>query len=292
MDQAEKEYFIKITVNAVQSWLVRLTFWYGWLQGAKAESEGSTSGYMSLDGYGLRSSELEYYWYRANGMVYLSIYEKARYTSPYESGLSRISFGGKELITYDVFGRDARGREFDQAVVEAVEAVERKVREFFPHISGLNSYRLCTTPLHLSKMLSPKASRDTSPVRDVCIQFEKNWLCTECVERFDLNQRRFSSPVGLNEKQKKEFDKLKPALRLSILQRDEYACTSCRKSYLKGDDVKLTVTYKFPVTEGGKTVAENLVTICQKCLDKANRPKKVHGPWENRADDRMQEVKD
>jgi HNH endonuclease len=52
------------------------------------------------------------------------------------------------------------------------------------------------------------------------------------------------------------------ALRFQILRRDNHACRYCGA---KAPDATLTVDHVLPVTLGGQTVAENLVTACQDC---------------------------
>lgn len=52
------------------------------------------------------------------------------------------------------------------------------------------------------------------------------------------------------------------ALRFQILRRDNHACRYCGA---KAPDATLVVDHVMPVTLGGQTVAENLVTACQDC---------------------------
>lgn len=56
---------------------------------------------------------------------------------------------------------------------------------------------------------------------------------------------------------------LTPSLRYKILQRDKMRCTICGRG--QEDGVKLHVDHIKPVSKGGRTVPENLRTLCQDC---------------------------
>ena len=63
--------------------------------------------------------------------------------------------------------------------------------------------------------------------------------------------------------QQVERDKLTAGLRYDILKRDGYKCKICGRS--TKDGVKLHVDHIIPIAKGGKTVPENLQTLCQDC---------------------------
>ncbi len=52
-------------------------------------------------------------------------------------------------------------------------------------------------------------------------------------------------------------------LRYSILKRDGFRCCICGSS--QADGVKLEVDHIIPVSKGGKTIADNLQTLCERC---------------------------
>ena len=59
-------------------------------------------------------------------------------------------------------------------------------------------------------------------------------------------------------------------LRVSILRRDDYRCKMCGAS--RDEGVNLHVDHIVPVSRGGRTLPENLQTLCQPCnLGKSNR---------------------
>ena len=63
----------------------------------------------------------------------------------------------------------------------------------------------------------------------------------------------------------KEYQRkqMTPSLRYDILKRDKFCCVICGRS--EKDGVKLHVDHIIPVSKGGKTVAENLRTLCDDC---------------------------
>ena len=54
-------------------------------------------------------------------------------------------------------------------------------------------------------------------------------------------------------------------LRQEILERDDYTCQKCGNSTYKEENLLLEVDHIIPVSKGGKTVPENLQTLCWKC---------------------------
>jgi len=52
-------------------------------------------------------------------------------------------------------------------------------------------------------------------------------------------------------------------LRYNILRRDDFKCQLCGRT--KNDGVTLEVDHKIPVSKGGKTVEDNLRTLCWEC---------------------------
>lgn len=61
-----------------------------------------------------------------------------------------------------------------------------------------------------------------------------------------------------------ERRRMTPTLRYQILNRDHYRCVVCGRS-AKEDGVKLHVDHIIPVSKGGKTIPENLQTLCEDC---------------------------
>lgn len=54
------------------------------------------------------------------------------------------------------------------------------------------------------------------------------------------------------------------SLRYDILERDGFKCILCGRTALE-DGIKLHVDHIQPIRHGGKTIPENLRTLCQDC---------------------------
>lgn len=68
------------------------------------------------------------------------------------------------------------------------------------------------------------------------------------------------------------------ALRFQVLQRDRYACCACGDSPTKNKRCTLEVDHVVPFARGGKTVIENLRTLCGRCnRGKGARPPAANG---------------
>lgn len=56
-----------------------------------------------------------------------------------------------------------------------------------------------------------------------------------------------------------------PRLRSEVLQRDNYSCVDCGASPRDNSSVKLHIHHTLPVSKGGKSSIDNLVTNCSVC---------------------------
>ena len=101
----------------------------------------------------------------------------------------------------------------------------------------------------------------TSPAgrshRQSCILFD----CNGILEIKLLVEKLLSNQNAINYQRKL----MTPALRQQILMRDNYTCQCCRNSIHKEPNLLLEVDHIVPVSKGGKTVLENLQTLCWKC---------------------------
>lgn len=67
-----------------------------------------------------------------------------------------------------------------------------------------------------------------------------------------------------------EHAKVTRAMRYDVLRRDNFHCVRCGRG--KEDGVKLHVDHIVPVSRGGKSVMDNLQTLCEDCnCGKGNR---------------------
>jgi hypothetical protein len=62
-----------------------------------------------------------------------------------------------------------------------------------------------------------------------------------------------------------ERAKLTAGLRYAILKRDEFRCCKCGKNAAQDNFVRLEVDHKVPVSKWGRTIEDNLETICRDC---------------------------
>lgn len=114
-------------------------------------------------------------------------------------------------------------------------------------------------PLHLIQWVMHLIEKDwplTTPHRlQVFIQFvalAKGWdihAASELAARTTTNVE--------------ERAKLNPKLRFSILKRDNFACRACGNTAASGS--MLHIDHIEPIARGGRTVADNLQTLCSTC---------------------------
>jgi 5-methylcytosine-specific restriction endonuclease McrA len=76
-------------------------------------------------------------------------------------------------------------------------------------------------------------------------------------------QKELSAELRAILQRRKKRDKIKSNMRYRVLVRDGYACKACGKGL--DHDVVLHVDHILPVAKGGKTVEDNLQTLCEDC---------------------------
>ena len=95
-----------------------------------------------------------------------------------------------------------------------------------------------------------------------CLQKEKAWGHDR-----DKNKQKTEELVSYKENPKlfvkQQRQAMTPALRYSILKRDNFHCCCCGRGV--EDGVKLHVDHILPVSKGGKTEEKNLQTLCKDC---------------------------
>jgi len=94
-----------------------------------------------------------------------------------------------------------------------------------------------------------------------CEYIEGNAKNIEIAEK-NKNKSSKIKNVKSNE-DRPERDKLTPKMRFEVIQKDDYKCRICGKSAIEG--AKLHVDHIHPIAKGGKTVKENLQTLCSEC---------------------------
>lgn len=73
--------------------------------------------------------------------------------------------------------------------------------------------------------------------------------------RFEYQDRRMAND--------EEHAKVTRAMRYDVLRRDGFRCVKCGRG--REDGVKLHVDHIKPVSRGGKSVMDNLQTLCEDC---------------------------
>ena len=59
--------------------------------------------------------------------------------------------------------------------------------------------------------------------------------------------------------------RVRHALRRCVLSRDDFKCVYCGASPKQNPIIRLQIDHIIPVSRGGKSVLENLQTLCEKC---------------------------
>lgn len=93
-------------------------------------------------------------------------------------------------------------------------------------------------------------------------------VCTQAVaERKRRRRREWQDRRVANDT---EHAKVTRQMRYEVMRRDGYRCVMCGRT--AKDGVRLHVDHVRPVSKGGKSVMENLQTLCEDCnLGKGNR---------------------
>ncbi len=98
----------------------------------------------------------------------------------------------------------------------------------------------------------------------------------------ELEQKEITSVVKEPEEEIKKISvpsedrhEIKLGLRYKILSRDKFKCIKCGTSPATDPKCKLHIDHIIPFSKGGKTILDNLQTLCEKCnLGKGNRHSK------------------
>ena len=130
-------------------------------------------------------------------------------------------------------------------------AVESYISVMMPRASWENHYGICQSSFHKFVGSDSYLLTDWAGKR----------LCDDCASVLTLAESVYHRTKE-TEAERSERDKMTPRLRWEILERDRFTCKACGRS---APDVKLHVDHKIPIAMGGKTVTENLHTLCVDC---------------------------
>lgn len=100
----------------------------------------------------------------------------------------------------------------------------------------------------------------------ICELHGGRYMCNDCIEHLTLEAPLLAleAPKTSKKHAQVERDKMSVSIRFAVMERDNFACKACGRTYRK-DGVKLHVDHIHPVSKGGKTEMSNLQTLCQDC---------------------------
>lgn len=102
---------------------------------------------------------------------------------------------------------------------------------------------------------SPKGQVNLSKNR--CFSFNDIFAAFESVSRLYLDKDTYSNLALV------ERGEISDSLRYDVLRRDNFKCVICGASANEG--TRLHVDHIVPISKGGKSIASNLRTLCERC---------------------------
>ena len=153
--------------------------------------------------------------------------------------------------TFRVIPMSQRYKYGIQDTLRIASAIELFISGILPQARWWRRYGICQSSFH------KHINRDSV----ILSKWGDKWLCDDCVESLSLPAPIYHR-TGETSDERSERDKMTTSLRWNILERDRFTCQSCGRT---PPDVKLHVDHKIPIAMGGKTVVENLHTLCAEC---------------------------
>ena len=99
-----------------------------------------------------------------------------------------------------------------------------------------------------------------------------DWASAEEKLQGAERETRQHSPVKIN-RTEADYRDVRPGLRFRVFRRDNFRCVACGRSPAIHLNIELHADHILAVANGGKTVIENLQTLCQGCnLGKGRTP--------------------
>lgn len=79
----------------------------------------------------------------------------------------------------------------------------------------------------------------------------------------ELRARRATDSERTKARRHRAGGDVPPSVRFHVLQRDAFACVACGSK--AADGAKLQMDHVTPISRGGRSIAENLQTLCDLC---------------------------
>ncbi len=251
MKEALTENDLRGAIRQTQEYLVQLLFAIG----RSSLDDKEYSGAPIDDG--LNQYKIGFKWVRGYGNA-LSIVADVSSGSGFDC--KSLHIRGNTVESWGAsLGRDtlrlltmteSRAKSWD-AQLQIATAVEIFLKGMLPRARWKNHYGDCQCSFH----------KFTASESYLLTEWGGRWLCDDCVRALSLAEPIYHR-TGEDEKERTERDKVTPRLRWEILERDRFTCNSCGRS---APDVPLHVDHKIPIALGGKSVLENLHTLCADC---------------------------
>ena len=178
-----------------------------------------------------------------------------------------------------VFDRVCKKRDAFEEILDAIEINKKQLAKFEEEYRQLPDFTE-TPPSWLYSVLEHRVMKKEEkhrkpPITESTITCSIRYTSPAGRNRYgnhqvystkDIENFVNQSYVLEKERESKEYQRkiLTPSLRYDILKRDNFKCVICGRTPKK-DGVTLHVDHIIPVSKGGKTVPENLRTLCSIC---------------------------
>lgn len=236
----------KNTVMQFQQWLFRFMYRYG-------VARGQCKALDRDDVYQIPRLKLAYYSNRAGNLkVHLDEYGDPTY----------VLSGNEKWNDFEILGSNEYMCRPINHVIGIADAIEAIALHTVPHLEIPYSPRLCQSGLcdPLKGMEIVDGEYTANSYRLLCTNFGGRYVCDDCINLLSLNEHTAETVTNVHP----ERLKMTASLRFSILERDGFACKSCGRTP-REDGIKLHVDHILAIDNGGKTVPENLHTLCKDC---------------------------
>lgn len=100
---------------------------------------------------------------------------------------------------------------------------------------------------------------------NACLKFIEHKMGGDILAEDFVIVEQVSQQVGKTDYKKESSRDIPLGLRLKVLSRDNFRCSFCGKSPATDFGTKLHIDHVTPFSKGGKSILENLQTLCEAC---------------------------